>query len=426
MAGCDPHAGGREAARRAALEEGRTSLSEAPVRIAYLVSQYPAVSHTFILREIRGLRRLGFDVRVASVSSADRTIELLTPEEREERGRTFYIKAAGIVAALTANLRVLLRRPIRYLGGLVYAARLGGTIKNFLYFAEAALFVDWMRRERLWHVHMHFTTTVGLLAQRLAPWIRTSATIHGSDEFREPVAFYLPQKIRAFGQLFAISEYGRGQLMRVSQERDWAKIHIARLGVDPEVYVPRPFRYNPAPFEIICVGRLAPVKGQGVLIAAMDRLVRRGRSVVLRLAGDGPDRGSLESEVARRGINANVIFEGWCTPDRVRDLYAQADVFALASLAEGIPVVLMEAMAMEIPCVATSITGIPELIRNEVDGLLVPPSDEVVLAAALTRLMDDPELRLRLGKSARRRVLEQYDLNRNIEALAALLAPRGC
>ncbi|MBZ5609588.1 MAG: glycosyltransferase family 4 protein [Acidobacteriia bacterium] len=400
-------------------------MSDAPVQIAYLVSQYPAVSHTFILREIQGLRRLGFDIRVASVRAADRPLEFLTAEEREEQRATFYIKPAGVASALAANLRTLLRRPLAYAGALAYAAHLGFEIKNLLYFAEAVVFADWMWRQRLSQVHMHFSTTVGLLARRVAP-MRTSATIHGSDEFIDPEGFHLRQKIRVFDLVCAISEFGRSQLMRFSEPADWDKLRVARLGVDPEIYAPRPFRYNPSPFEIICVGRLAPVKGQLVLIAALDRLMRAGRSVRLRLVGDGEDRTNLENEAARRGLNAHVIFEGRQNADRIRDLYAQADVFALASFAEGIPVVLMEAMAMEIPCVATWITGIPELIRNEVDGLLAPPSNDEALASALARLMDDAELRLRLGKSARRRVLEQYDLNRNIAAFADLLKAVRC
>jgi glycosyltransferase involved in cell wall biosynthesis len=293
-------------------------------------------------------------------------------------------------------------------------------LSNIFYFAEAAVFADWMRRERLSRVHMHFTSTVGLFARRLLP-MRASVTIHGSDEFLDPKGFHLREKVRAFDLVFTISEYGRDQLTRCSDSHDWSKLRVVRLGVDPEVYVPRPFRYNPAPFEIISVGRLAPVKGQRVLIGAIARLIAANRTVLLRLVGDGPERAALEQEVARLSLPAHVIFEGWQPADRVRDLYAQADVFALASFAEGIPVVLMEAMAMEIPCVATRVTAVPELIRDELDGLLVPPSDEEALASALARLMDDPELRLRLGKSARRRILENYDLNRNIAALAGVL-----
>ncbi len=408
------------------MEEGRIALSEARLQIAYLVSQYPAVSHTFILREIRGIRRLGFEVRVASVRAADRPVESLTPEEREEQRATFYIKPRGFAAALGANLRVLRRNPLGYMRGIVRAARLGWSLKNFLYFGEAAVFVDWLRRERLSRVHMHFTTTVGLLARALAPRVLLSATIHGSDEFIDPEGFHLRRKVAAFDLVCAISEFGRSQLMRFSEPRDWGKLRVARLGVDPETYAPRPFRYNPSPFEIVSVGRLAPVKGQLVLIAALERLVRAGRPVRLRLVGGGEEHTNLEDQAARSGLSAHVIFEGWQTPDRIRDFYAQADVFALASFAEGIPVVLMEAMAMEIPCVATWITGIPELIRNEVDGLLVPPGNDEALAAALARLMDEPELRLRLGKSARHRVVEQYDLRRNIAALADLLGAVKC
>jgi glycosyltransferase involved in cell wall biosynthesis len=407
------------------LEEGRAALTPEPVQIAYLVSQYPAVSHTFILREIRGLRALGLDIRVASVRAADRPLEQLSVEEQEEQRATFYIKPAGLAAAFAANLRMLFLRPLSYLGALFYALRLAmpnprAELSNIFYLAEAAVFADWMRRQRLSHLHMHFTSTVGLLARRLLP-MRTSATIHGSDEFRDPEGFYLREKVRAFDVVCAISDYGRDQLTRCSDSRDWNKLRVVRLGVDPEVYAPRPFRYNPTPFEIICVGRLAPVKGQRVLIGAMSRLIAENRAVRLRLAGDGEERTALEDEVERLRLGGHVIFEGWQSSDQLRDLYAQADVCALASFDEGIPVVLMEAMAMEIPCVATRITGIPELISDEVDGLLVPPSSEEALASALARLMDDAELRLRLGKSARRRIVECYDLNRNIAALAELL-----
>ncbi len=402
------------------MEEGRTFLRGAPVRIAYLVSQYPAISHTFILREIRGLRALGFDVRVASIREPDRSFEQLNVEEQDEQRATFYIKPAGSAVALGANLRMFLRRPLGYASALVHALRLGGSAKNLLYFAEAAVFADWMRTERLQHVHMHFTTTVGLLARRVWP-MRTSATIHGSDEFIDPQGFHLAQKVQAFDQVCAISEYGRSQLMRFSDSRDWAKLHIARLGVDVEVYAPRPFRYNPATCEILTVGRLAPVKGLHVLLGAFERLSAANRNARLRIAGDGPERVSLENEATRRGLGDKVVFEGWRSPDQLRALYSQADIFALASFAEGIPVVLMEAMAMEIPCVATWVTGIPELIRHEMDGLLVPPAGEEELASALARLIDDSDLRLRLGKSARRRVLEDYDLNRNTAVLADLL-----
>jgi glycosyltransferase involved in cell wall biosynthesis len=394
------------------------------IRIAYLVSQYPAASHTFILREILELRRLGFELHVASIRPPDRPFAQLAADEQQEQRTTFYVKPKGPVGILATNISVFFKRPSSYLSALIYSLRLAGlnaraALFNLAYLAEAAVVADWMRRKDLSHLHMHFTSTVGLLAVRLAP-LRLSATIHGSDEFIDPRGFYLPEKIRAFHLLCTISEYGRSQLMRLSDESQWHKFRVARLGVDPDLYSPRPFRENPAPFEILFVGRLVPVKGLFILIAALERLVRQGRSVRLRLAGDGPDRAALERNVTERGLNQHVIFEGWRNPDGVRALYREADIFALPSFAEGIPVVLMEAMAMEIPCVTTRITGIPELIRDQIDGLLVAPSSDEELAAAIARLMDDSKLRRQLGTSARQRVVEHYDLRRNIALLGSI------
>jgi glycosyltransferase involved in cell wall biosynthesis len=212
--------------------------------------------------------------------------------------------------------------------------------------------------------------------------------------------------------------------MRASSYREWDKLEVCALGVDTAEFEPRPFRPSPSPFEVICVGRLTSVKAQHVLIGATDRLVRSGADVVLRLVGDGPDRDALERQAAERGLGDRVRFEGWLNQDRVRALYEKADAFALASFAEGVPVVLMEAMAMEIPCVATNITGIPELIRNGIDGILVSPSDEEALAVALRELIDDPALRVRLGKAGRQRVVEKYDLGRNCAAFAGVLRER--
>jgi len=399
------------------------SVSPQP-RIAYLVSQYPAVNHTFILREIVELRKLGLDIQVASIRAPDRPFEQLAPEEQQEQRATFYVKPKRIAGILAVNIRALATRPAAYLRALVYALRLAGwnaraVLFNLAYFAEAAVVADWMRRENLTRLHLHFTSTVGLLAPRLAP-LRTSATIHGPDEFNDPAGFFLTEKIRAFQFLCTISEYGRSQLMRYSDRTEWSKFRVARLGVDPVLYSPRPFRENPSPFEILFVGRLAPVKGPHILIAAFHQLVRQGRAVRLRLAGDGTERPGLERDVTERGLGQQVIFEGWQNSGRVRALYQQADIFALPSFAEGIPVVLMEAMAMEIPCVSTRITGIPELIRDQTDGLLVTPSSAEELAAAIARLLDDPDLRGRLGKSARQRILENYDLRHNTGQLAAI------
>jgi colanic acid/amylovoran biosynthesis glycosyltransferase len=197
----------------------------------------------------------------------------------------------------------------------------------------------------------------------------------------------------------------------------WSKVRVAYMGVDPDAFAPRPFRPTPAPFEMLCVGRLAPVKAQHILLQAVARIRSQGRDILLHLPGGGPDRATLESAATELGIRDNVKFHGWVTEEDLNRLYMRADAFVLASFAEGLPGVLLEAMAMEIPCVSTWITGVPELIRADIDGLLVPPADADALAAAVIRLIDEPELRLRLGKAGRARVIDKFHLTRNAEHL---------
>ncbi len=401
------------------------------LRLGYLVSRYPAISHTFILREVLELRRLGIAIDVASINRLDRPVNQLTEEERTEAARTFYVKQEGIRGALSALFSGVMENSAAYFRAFWFALRLGGRdIRKVLfclfYFLEAAMVAEWMRSKGLTHLHVHFATpaaTVGLIVTKLSPYT-LSITVHGPDEFYDVPGYYLQQKIAASRLLCTIGMFARSQLMKISPASDWHKVAVTPLGVDPEVFRPRPFRANPTPFEILCVGRLVPAKGQHILLAAARQLARDNRAIRLRFVGDGPDRASLEDGAREMGIGNIVVFEGAVNQDRIRDLYQTADVFALASFAEGIPVVLMEAMAMQIPCVTTWITGIPELIRDGVDGLLVPPSDEAALASAIARLMDDERLREKLGAAGRLRVVEKYHLQKNVERLAAVFLER--
>jgi colanic acid/amylovoran biosynthesis glycosyltransferase len=392
------------------------------VRIAYLLSQYPAINHTYLLREVKELRKLGLEIRVASISRPGRPLALLTSEEIDEATRTFYVKAAGPWPLLAAHVAALLSYPRGYLTGLFSPIWMGrGNLRKtlflFFYFVEAVVVGRWMMRNNLSHVHSHYASTVGLIAARVFP-ITVSFTFHGPAEFDDPAGFYLSEKLLKAKFVCAISKYGRSQLMRACPHEQWDKIELTPLGVDPYVFPPRPFRENTSPFRLVCVGRLCGEKAQHVLIAAMHRLVREGSEVQVRLVGDGPDRSSLEQHAAASGVSRHVIFEGWLDQGRLCAIYEQTDALVLPSFAEGLPVVLMEAMAMEIPCVATRIAGIPELIRDGVDGLLVPPSDDAALAAAIARLMGDSVLRRRLGAAARQAVLKEYDLGKNAVRLA--------
>ncbi len=394
-------------------------------RLAYLVSRYPAISHTFILREVLGLRKLGIEIEVASINSPDRPTEKLTADEQAEAKRTFFVKAAGAGGALPANAAAFFRGPVAYLGALGFALRLGGTdlkriVYGLLYFVEAVMVGEWMRSKGVNHLHVHFATpaaTVGMIVTRLYPFTM-SITVHGPDEFYDVPGYYLPQKIEASKLLCAISHYARSQLIRIVPASQWDKVVITRLGVDPEIFSPRTARPPNAAFEILCVGRLVAAKGQQILLDAVLRLRGEGRSVCLRFVGDGPDRAALEARSKQLGLEGSVVFEGAVNQDRIRAFYQSCDVFALPSFAEGIPVVLMEAMAMEIPVVTTWITGIPELIRSGIDGLLVAPSDDKGFADAIGKLMDDPELCRTLGEQGRRKVVAEYNLGKSVEHLA--------
>lgn len=373
--------------------------------LAYLVSEYPGVSHTFILREVRGLRKLGVTIATTSINNPDRPFEKLTVQEREEAAATRYVKASRRSIALRYHIAALTHRPLKYLDGLLFALRLGGAdlkklLYMFFYFVEAVMIGEWMESAGLYHLHVHFATpasTVGLIAARVYA-LGLSLTVHGPDEFYDAPGNCLTQKIAGSSFICCIGMFARSQLMKLSPPEHWSKFEIAPLGIFLDDFAPCASRRISERCEIVSIGRLVPSKGQHVLLAAIHRLVRSGRNVRLRLVGGGPDRRSLEDDVRKRGLDRVVVFEGAVNPDRIRAIYESADIFVLASFAEGIPVVLMEAMAMEIPCVATLITGIPELIRDGIDGLLVAPSDDTALADAICRLMDDTELRQLLAR----------------------------
>jgi glycosyltransferase involved in cell wall biosynthesis len=400
------------------------------VRMAYLVSRYPAISHTFILREVLQLRRRGFDIEVASINAPDSAEQDMGVEERSEAGRTYYVKRHGILGAIAAHLHGLCQ-PAAWLRGLRFALGLGGwdlrrKAYGLFYFTEALMLARWMDSRDMKHLHVHFASAaanVALVLKQFAP-VGLSLTVHGPDEFYDAPGQWLPEKIAAADFIVCIGAYARSQLMHLSPASQWHKFEICPLGVDPERYVPARRPATVRPFTILCVGRLTPAKGQRILIEACRQLHQSGRQLRLVLVGSGPDEDQLKSAVAANGLEHLVRFTGALNQTEVRAWYAEADAFALASFAEGIPVVLMEAMASGIPCVSTRITGIPELIRDGEDGLLVTPSDSDELAAALARLMDDAPLRHYLGRSGRARVQQKYSLTRNVQRLGGVFATR--
>ncbi|WP_255556491.1 glycosyltransferase [Methylococcus sp. Mc7] len=244
----------------------------APYRLAYLVSQYPAISHTFILREVLGLRARGFAINVASVNPPDRPPEKLTADERREAEATWYLKPQGAAGALKALCLTALRRPSALVGGLWFALRLGGTDAKklgyqFAYWVEAIMLGDWMRREGLSHLHVHFATPasmVGLIAGKVFP-IGFSFTVHGPDEFYDAPGYRLAEKIAGADFVVCISHYARSQLMKLSPVTHWNKFEVCRLGVDPSRFALRESRSAGSVFELLCVGRLGVCRTMDLL-----------------------------------------------------------------------------------------------------------------------------------------------------------------
>jgi colanic acid/amylovoran biosynthesis glycosyltransferase len=413
----------------AQLSETRNPVTAPPrPRLAYLLSRYPAVSHSFLLNEIVQLRELGFDIEVASINPPDRALEALPPVEAEESRGTYYIKSLPRMRVAAIILRTLLTRPRVFFRGLTAALHLGGwdllaKVFALFYFAEAILLGDWMVRRGYAHLHVHFSTavaTVGLLTS-IAWEIPFSLSVHGPDEFHSISEFYLTQKVERAKFILCISDYCRSQLMRVASPMHWGKFEVVRLGVDPAVFAPRrPEKKKGDGFDIVCVGRLVPAKGQLILVRAFADLLAQGYNARLKIVGDGVDRKQLESFVDSCGLTSAVEFKGALTHGDTRRVLDEADLFVLASFAEGLPVALMEAMAMEIPCVSTYVAGIPELIRDGVDGLLVPASSQEALTGAMKSMIDNPLLRRELAAAGRRRVLAFYNLAENARALAAV------
>ena len=394
-------------------------------QMAYLVSQYPAISHTFILREIRILRSKNFAIRVASVNHPDRPVQMLTQEEKQEWQHTYYVKAHGLKGAFLAHAWTLLCHPLSYFKGLLFTFSLAKWdlkkwLYGLLYFVEAVMIGHWMKSEKQTHLHVHFATpasTVGLIATHMFSF-GFSMTVHGPDEFYDTPGYYLSEKIQAAQFVCCIGLFARSQLMKLSNPSCWYKFEVTPLGVDPDHFAPMPFHHAEDCLEILCVGRLVPAKGQMILLDACRQLKDAGCAFHLSIVGDGPDRVALENYVKQHQLSDLVSFEGAVNQERILAYYEKAHVFALASFAEGIPVVLMEAMSMQIPCVTTHITGIPELIQHGIDGLLVPPSDSLALSEMLQQLHKNPKQRQDIGRNARLRIIDRYHIGKNVDRLA--------
>jgi colanic acid/amylovoran biosynthesis glycosyltransferase len=391
--------------------------------IAYLSSEYPAISHTFIFREVQELRKLGFDIRTTSIRRPA-ALNKMTDEEKKDAENTLYIKDTSKKNILLIHLKLFLKSPHRYFSMLSNTFRFSrkgnfGLMKTIGYFIEAGILLSWANNNRVKHVHVHFANPAATVAMIAACYgdITFSMSVHGPDIFYNLDNNLIEDKIKNASKIRCISHFCKSQLIRIVPYCYWNKFHIVRCGVDITKFTPVKRPDNEIP-NILCVGRLVPAKGQHILIEACAMLKKRGVKVKLTMLGDGPDRESLELLVKNLDIHEAVTFTGALGQDLVKIYYDTADLFVLPSFAEGVPVVLMEAMAKEIPCITTHIAGIPELINDNEDGMLIAPSDTIILADKIELLLKDGPLREKIAINGRKKVSNMYDLEKNCKQMA--------
>lgn len=400
--------------------------------VAYIVSRFPAITETFILYEILELERRGVNVEVFSLLRQRDSV--MHREASELVKRTHY---GDLLSARVwrANLSWLIKHPRVYLGAWWAALRGNGrslrSLAHAAYVvAQAAFFAHRMKQTQIDHVHAHWAThpTLAALIIRRLTGLPYSFTAHAHDIYVERPM--LAEKIREASFVVTISEYNRRLFRRLYGEAAAQKTVMIRCGIDPEVFLPRtrPVGGEQRALTIVCVASLRDYKGHPYLIQACSQLRAKGIRFECLLIGDGEDRPAIEALISRECLSDSVKLLGPQSRDRVSDVLARADVMVLPSIVtsygkkEGVPVALMEALAVELPVIATSISGIPELLEDGRTGLLVPQRDARALADALVRIYENPALARRLGKAGREKVLREFNLHQNVAALGELLS----
>lgn len=390
-------------------------------RIAYLNSLYPALSHTFIEREVLTLRELGYGIDTFSVRPCPPE-DLRSSVMEAEYRNTRVLLADRKWHLILAHAALVLRRPGVWLRALRIALRTGyptpkARLWQVFYFVEAVALHRWMQRSGLRHVHVHHANPaadvarlacrIGCLADGPGTWT-WSLTVHGSAEFEFAEQWDVSAKLREAIGVACISDFCRGQLLRLVETEHWDKIRVVHMSVDADHYRAPASRQHDGPLRILCVGRLVPLKGLPILITALERLAASGVRTSTRIIGQGPMMDPLRRAVDAAGLTEAVQFVGPVGQDDILAHYHWADVFVHPSFLEGLPVVLMEAMATELPVIATQVGAIAELVQDQSMGRVLPMARPDLLAAALEHLAADPSLRQAMGRAGRRAVLAEF------------------
>lgn len=413
--------------RHATLEEIGSGMStwsqgnRSNMKIAYLVNVYPKVSHSFIRREIVALEAQGIEVVRFSIR---RPIDMVDSADHAEAKRTNVVLEAGLSGLVRATASIAFKQPMAWWRTLRLMLQVGkssdsGLLKHFIYFAEACELAQKLLQSDITHLHAHFGTNPADVAMYLNSLtnIPFSFTVHGPEEFDRPISLRLAEKIRRAHFVVAISSFGRSQLLRWIDHGEWSKIQVIHCGLDAD-FLSSPLTKVPRTPRLVCVGRLCQQKGQLLLLEVAAQLVREGRKFELVLVGDGELRETIERKILDSHLESQVTITGWQTNEQVRDWLQSSRALVLPSFAEGLPVVIMEALAMGRPVISTYIAGIPELLTAEC-GWVIPAGSIDALVNAMKEVLDSSTSTLTtMGRVGR----EQVQLLHNAENEASKIA----
>ncbi len=404
--------------------------------IGYLTSVYARASDTFIRGEVRELRRLGHSVHTFSIRRAAAE-QIVDAEVAKEQAQTQYLLCGkgSIRKLIGAGIVALIRSPRRLFAAarLVWQTGSPGVkarIRQIAYLLEAARLAQVLRRKHVEHLHDHIgenSGTVAMLASLLTG-VPFSMTIHGPGTFYAAEQFALGTKIARSAFTACISEFCRSQCMVFAPLEAWPRLQIIRCGVELDSFKGGSIPSAMGP-RLVSVGRLCKEKAQHLLIEAAARLLRTGVNLELVLVGDGPMRGEIEEQSRKLGIEKWVRITGWASEAQVRQEILAARAMVLPSFAEGLPVVLMEALALGRPVISTWVAGIPELVEQGVNGWLIPPGSVDALVNAMDEALSAPaEQLMEMGRAGALRVHQRHDARVEAGKLAELFrrhASRG-
>ena len=395
------------------------------MRVTYFINQYPKVSHTFIRREIMALERLGFSIQRISLRGWDE--KLIDSDDINEQSLTHYVLKGGMLSLFKAAFSQLMLHPIGFFKALFLALKMGlradrPLVFHVIYFLEACKVSQLAQQFQSQHMHAHFGTNPSevVMLAALMNQLPYSFTVHGPEEFDRPQFLKLAEKINQSKFVVAISSFGRSQLQRWIPYANWNKVNIVHCGLEPSFYEITAVTIPNAP-KLVCVGRLCEQKGQLLLIEAAKDLSNQQVDFHLTLAGDGEMRAEIEALIKKYQLQDKVHITGWISSDQVRQHILESQALVLPSFAEGLPVVIMEAMSLRRPVLSTYIAGIPELIDNGINGWLFPAGSVEALSAAIQGMLKTPKNILQeMGDAAYMKVTARHNINIEAQKLARL------